>query len=143
MQKSRTTTVITAECATKLIAAAADAATGIKVPMCIAITCPSGNLVAFQRMDGAALLSIDIAINKAYTAVAFGLASHVWHDFIKGDPPLLHGIVHTPRLVTFGGGYPIKDGGALIGGIGLSGGHYHQDMDVATKALAALGFPVE
>jgi uncharacterized protein GlcG (DUF336 family) len=143
MQRSRSSTTITAECAGRLVQAAAEAATAAGVPMCIAITCPSGNLLQFLRMDGAPLLSIDIAINKAYTAVGFGMASHVWHEFIKNDPPLLYGIVHTPRLVTFGGGFPIKDGAAIIGGIGLSGGHYHQDMDVAKKALAALDFPVE
>lgn len=143
MQRSRSTTTITAECASRLAQAAADAANAAGVPMCIAIVCPAGNLVHFQRMDGAALLSVDIAINKAYTAVGFGMPSHAWHEFIKNDPPLLHGIVHTPRLVTFGGGFPIKDSGAIIGGIGISGGHYHQDMDVAKKALAALDFPVE
>lgn len=142
MQRTRTSAVITAEAAQALTAAAAEAAAGIGVPMCIAITCPSGNLISFLRMDGAALLSVDIAINKAYTAVSFSMPSHAWHDFIKEDAPLLHGIVHTPRLVVFGGGYPVKDGGAVIGGIGISGGHYHQDMDVATKALAKLGFPV-
>jgi uncharacterized protein GlcG (DUF336 family) len=50
----------------------------------------------------------------------------------------LHGIVHTPRLVVFGGGYPITEGDQVIGGIGVSGGHYDQDMAVAEAALAAL-----
>ena len=94
-------------------------------------------------MDGAPLLSNNIAINKAYTAAGFGMATHAWHEFIKDDPPLLHGIVHTDRLVTFGGGYPIKENDAVIGAIGVSGGHYHQDMDVATKALGALGLAVD
>jgi len=136
---SRTTRTITADSARLLAEAAAKAATDAGVPMCIAITCPAGNLAHFHRMDGAPLLSSDIAINKAYTSAAFGLATHVWHDFIKDDPPLLHGIVHTNRLVTFGGGYPVKEDGAVIGAIGISGGHYHQDMEVATKALEAVG----
>jgi uncharacterized protein GlcG (DUF336 family) len=109
------------------------------VPMCIAIVDPSGTLVQFLRMDGAALLSVNIAQDKAYTAVSFGMATHEWHDFIKNDPPLLHGIVHTPRLVVFGGGYPIKVDGVLVGGIGVSGGHYTHDMEVAQAALAAAG----
>lgn len=143
MPHSRQTAVITAASTEKVIEAAVEASEGIGVPMCIAITCPSGTLAGFLRMDGAALLSIDIAINKAYTAVSFGMATHAWHEFIKDDPPLLHGIVQTPRLVTFGGGYPIKEDGQIIGGIGISGGHYSQDMDVATKALAKLGFAVD
>ena len=143
MTASRTVETITAETIQAFLAAAAEAAEEGGVPMCIAITCAAGNLAGFLRMDGAALLSIEIAINKAYTAVGFGMATHVWHDFIKDDAPLLHGIVHTPRLVTFGGGYPIKRESVVIGGIGVSGGHYHQDMKVASAALEALGFPVE
>jgi uncharacterized protein GlcG (DUF336 family) len=81
---------------------------------------------------------VQIAQDKAFTAVSFGLASHEWFDFIKNDPPLLHGIVHTPRLIVFGGGYPVKDGEAVIGGIGVSGGHYSHDMEVAQAGIAAL-----
>ena len=89
-------------------------------------------------MDGAPLLSVDLAQDKAYTAVSFGIATDAWFDFIKDDPPLLHGIVKTPRLVVFGGGYPLQDGDELIGGIGVSGGHYEQDMKVATAGVDAL-----
>jgi len=70
------------------------------------------------------------------------MATHAWFEFIKDDPPLLHGIVHTPRLTVFGGGYPIREDGVLIGSIGLSGGHYTQDMECAKKALAAIGAPI-
>ncbi|MBM0169726.1 GlcG/HbpS family heme-binding protein [Altererythrobacter sp. C41] len=129
---------ITQEASDKLIAAATAKAEEMGVPMCISIVDESGNLKAFRRMDGAALLSVDIATNKAYTAISFGMPSHGWHEFIKNDPPLLHGIVHTPRLVVFGGGYPVKEGGHIIGGIGVSGGHYEQDMAVAEAGLAAL-----
>jgi uncharacterized protein GlcG (DUF336 family) len=143
MTHGRAISTMTADSARKLSDAAALAASEAGVPMCIAITCAAGNLLHFLRMDGAPLLSNNIAINKAYTAAGFGMATHAWHEFIKDDPPLLHGIVHTDRLVTFGGGYPVKEGGNLIGAIGVSGGHYHQDMEVATKALGALGLSVD
>jgi len=130
---------ISAETARVLIEAAERKAAEIGVPMAIAVCDESGVLKAFSRMDGAALLSVDIAQNKAYTAVSFGIPTHGWFDFIKDDPPLLHGITHTPRLVVFGGGYPVQHEGAVIGGVGVSGGHYHQDMQVAEAALAALG----
>ena len=129
---------ITAEAAAKAIAAAEAKAVEIGTPMVIAICDESGVLKAFKRMDGAALLSVDIAQNKAYTAVSFGMATHSWFDFIKDDPPLLHGIVQTPRLVVFGGGFPINIDGGVVGGIGVSGGHYSQDMVVAEAGLAAL-----
>ncbi|RVT94228.1 GlcG/HbpS family heme-binding protein [Sphingomonas crocodyli] len=143
MTDGRTILTITAHSAQALLAAAAEAADKAGVPMCIAVSDVGGNLVGFLRMDGAPLLSIDIATNKAYTAVGFGMPTHSWHDFIKDDAPLALGIVHTPRLVTFGGGYPIRSEGAVIGGIGISGGHYHQDMEVATAALTKLGYPVD
>lgn len=131
---------ITNETAKALIAAAEKKAAEIGVPMVIAVTDESGVLKAYSRMDGAALLSVEIAQDKAHTAVSFGIPTHGWFDFIKNDPPLLHGIIKTPRLVVYGGGYPIKEGAAVIGAIGVSGGHYDQDMKVAEAALAALGF---
>lgn len=62
-----------------------------------------------------------------------------WWNFIKDDPPLLHGIVKTPRLVVFGGGYPVKEGDQIIAGIGVSGGHYTQDMEVARAGVERNG----
>lgn len=124
--------------ADRLIEAASAKAIEMGTPMVIAIVDESGVLKAFRRMDGAPMLSVDIATNKAWTSVSFGIPTHGWFDFIKNDPPLLNGIVHTPRLVVFGGGYPITENGQVIGGIGVSGGHYEQDMKVAEAGLAAL-----
>jgi uncharacterized protein GlcG (DUF336 family) len=132
---------IDAEAARKAIEAAAKKATELKTPMCIAVTDEAGNLKAFLRMDGAGLATAQIAQDKAYTAVSLGLPTHMWHDFIKDDPPLLAGFPHLPRLIIFGGGFPIREDGQIIGGIGLSGGHYKQDMECARAALAALGSP--
>jgi uncharacterized protein GlcG (DUF336 family) len=129
---------ITTAAAQRMIAAAEAKAKEIGIPMCIAICDGDGTLKAFSRMDGAALLSVQIAQDKAYTAISFGMASHEWFDFIKNDPPLLHGIVHTDRLIVFGGGFPIKTSEGIIGGIGVSGGHWTNDMDVAKAGLEAL-----
>lgn len=101
----------------------------------IAICDPGGNLKAFLRMDGAPQISVSIAQDKAYTAASLGIATHALHEFIKGDPPLATGLVHVPRVITFGGGFPIVDDGKLIGGIGVSGGHYSEDMECASRAL--------
>jgi uncharacterized protein GlcG (DUF336 family) len=138
MSNSFTRQSITQEAADRLLDAATAKAKEMGVPEAIAIVDESGNLKAFRRMDGAPLLAVDIATNKAFTAISFGMPTHEWFEFIKNDPPLLHGITHTPRLVVFGGGYPIKDGDQVIGGIGISGGHYSHDMEVAEAALAAL-----
>ncbi len=139
MAKTLTVQTMSNELADELMAGAMAKAAEMQVPMCIALCDPSGTLVQFRRMDHAPLLSVQIAQDKAYTAVSFGMATHEWHDFIKNDPPLLDGIVHTPRLVVFGGGYPVKVDGVMVGGIGVSGGHYSHDMEVAQAALAAAG----
>jgi uncharacterized protein GlcG (DUF336 family) len=136
--KTITKTSITSEAAADVLRGAADKARAMGVPMVIAVVDESGVLKAFDRMDGAPLLSVDIAKDKAYTAAAFSMPTHAWFDFIKDDPPLLHGIVNTPRLIVFGGGYPIEIGGAVVGAVGVSGGHYTQDMEVAQAGLAAL-----
>jgi len=133
---------ISAESVTRLIAAAEAKSRELKKAMCIAVVNEAGHLRGFLAMDGAPHLSIGIAQDKAYTASSFGIATHVWHDFIKNDPPLLHGITHTPRLTIFGGGYPVMDEGQMVGAIGVSGGHYTDDMEVARAALEAIGAPV-
>ena len=139
MANSHARRSISAEAVTRLIAAAEQKSHAMGKAMCIAVTNEAGQLRGFLAMDGAPHLCIQIAQDKAYTAVSFVMATHEWHDFIKNDPPLLHGIVHTPRLVVFGGGYPIKVDGVLVGGIGVIGGHYTHDTEVAQAALAAAG----
>ena len=129
---------IDAETAEKAVGAAARKAAELKLRMCIAISDEAGDLKAFMRMDGAPKLSVGIAQDKAFTAASFGMPTHAWFDFIKDDPPLLHGITHTPRLTVFGGGFPIKLKGEVVGAIGLSGGHYSQDMECARAALKAI-----
>ena len=121
-----------------MIAAAEAKAEEMKRSMVISICDEGGNLKAFSRMDGAPLLSVQLAQDKAWTSVSYGVSTDQWFEFIKNDPPLLHGIVNTPRLVVFGGGFPIKIEKQLVGGIGVSGGHWKEDMEVAQAGLKAL-----
>nr|WP_295971290.1 heme-binding protein [uncultured Bacillus sp.] len=107
---------------------------GIKVNG--AIVDEGANLKAFIRMDEAALLSSGIAQNKAYTAAAFGKATDEWYSLIKDEPALLTGIVHTDRLVVFGGGIPLFYNGVVVGGIGVSGGTSEEDVICAKAGLA-------
>lgn len=130
---------ISTEAAHRMISAAEARATEMGVPMVIAVVDDNGVLKAFSRMDGAALLSVQVAQDKAYTSVGFGLATHEFHDFVENDEQLRPGArTGIDRLVTFGGGYPLKVDGRLVGGIGTSGGHWSQDMQVAEAGLAAL-----
>jgi uncharacterized protein GlcG (DUF336 family) len=131
---------ISTEAARRLIEAAEAEAAAIGKPFVIAVVDDGGVLKAFSRMDGAPLLSVQVAQDKAYTAVGFGLPTHGWHDFIKDDPPLAAGAPSgIDRLVVFGGGYPLVAGEQLAGGLGVSGGHYSEDRRVAEAALRVLG----
>jgi len=132
-------TSISSDLAHRMVAAAEAKAHEMGHPFVIAVVDDSGVLKAFSRMDGAALLAVQVAQDKAYTAVGFGIPTDGWHDFIKDDPPLALGApAAIDRLVVFGGGYPISIGGKLAGGIGVSGGHYSQDMEVAQAGLSAV-----
>jgi uncharacterized protein GlcG (DUF336 family) len=129
---------ISMELANQMLKAALDKGKEMGIAFSIAIVDNAGFLKSFASMDGAPVLSIEIAQNKAFTAGTYRRATHEWYERIKNDPPLLHGIVHTPRLVIFGGGYPIRIDEQVVGGIGISGGHYSQDMECCEAALALL-----
>jgi uncharacterized protein GlcG (DUF336 family) len=130
---------VTAELAKSMIEAAEAKANELGMPFVIAVVDDSGVLKAFSRMDGAALLSVQIAQDKAYTAAGFGMATDAWHDFVREDPPLAMGAAPgIDRLIVFGGGYPVKVGDATAGAIGVSGGHYTQDMEVAQAGLSVV-----
>jgi len=124
--------------ARRVLAAALTEAEALGVAVCIAVSDRAGHLVAFGRMDAAPLLSVQLAQDKAYTVSAFGVATHDWWDLVREEPPLLHGIVKTDRLVIFGGGVPVRAGGELVGGVGVSGGSPEQDRRIAAAGAAAL-----
>jgi len=106
----------------------------------VAVVDASGVLASFLRMPGAPLHSVEIAIDKAYTAVSFGLPTHQWADALQGHSAAVRdGIVLRPRFVAFGGGLPIVESGQRIGAIGVSGGSEEQDQAIAQAGLAALG----
>lgn len=139
MESTVTKRSVSSEAARAMIDAADAKAREIGVPMVIAVCDEAGILKEYRRMDGAALLSVEIAIDKAWSAVSFGMPTHALGEFARGDEPLRHGIPKVPRLILFGGGYPIQVDGQTVGAIGVSGGHYEQDMQVAEAGLGALG----
>src|SRR3982075_4374568 len=112
---------ISSELAQKMVDEAVAKARKIGVSENVAILDDGGNLKAFSRMDGAAILCIEIAQNKAYTAL-FGVPTQEFFNFIQGDPSLLAGIPTLARVAAYGGGFPIKVNGGVVGAVGLSGG---------------------
>src|SRR5437773_4854213 len=127
---------ISLELALKMVDEAVAKAKELGVTENVAILDDGGNLKAFCRMDGAPLLCIEIAQNKAYTAL-FGISTQELFNFIQGDPSLLAGMPALPRMAAWGGGFPIKVDGEIVGAIGLSGAPTVQnDIDCARAALA-------
>ena len=124
--------------ARKLIRRATAKAKKIDIPMCIAITDEAGNMIAFERMDGAKILSVDLSADKAFTAAVSKRPTHEYNELCQPGS-LVFGI-HTSsggRFSTVGGGYPVIVRGAVVGAVGLSGGAAEQDMECAKAALKA------
>jgi uncharacterized protein GlcG (DUF336 family) len=119
-----------------LIEGARDKANAIGVPMCIAVTDESGNLIAFERMDGGKAHSIIVAQDKAFTAGSARKATHEYNQVcVPGN--LAFGI-HTEaggRMSIVGGGLPVQVDGEFVGGIGVSSGAPQQDMDCAQAGI--------
>ncbi len=131
---------VDARAAHAAVGAAVQAAADLGLRINVAVVDAGGNLAAFLRMPGAFLHSIDIAIDKAYTAASFGLPTSQWHAALaQHSAAVREGIVRRPRFVGFGGGLPIMENGERIGGIGVSGGSEEQDEACAKAGLAAMG----
>jgi uncharacterized protein GlcG (DUF336 family) len=124
--------------ARRVIAAAEKKAQEIGQPMNIAVADEGGNLVSHVRMDGAWLGSIDISINKAYTARAFDISTKdlASHSQSGGQFFGIH-VSNGGRVMIFAGGIPLKKNGKVVGAIGVSGGSGDQDHSVAEAGAAA------
>ena len=141
MQVATTIPGITAEAAALAVQAAVRYAESHGWKINVAVADRGGNLMAFLRMPGAFIHSIDLAIDKAYTAASFGFRTKDWMSIVGGDEGMKLGFSATPRLIVFGGGLPIRlDGEAeWIGGIGVSGASEEQDEECALAGLVAIG----
>ena len=125
--------------AKKMLYAVEAKANALGVPMITAIVDESGKLKAFSRMDGAPLLSLDLAIDKAWSGASFPVKTHEWYDLIKDDAASLLSVPLIRGLTTSGGGYPLIIGDQIVGGIGVSGGTTAQDIACAESALMVFG----
>lgn len=122
-----------------MIAASEKKSAQIGLPMCIAVTDESGNLIEFSRMDGGKVSSISIAVDKAFTAAAAKNATSFYNEMCRPGSPTFG--IHTSNQGHFsiiGGGLPVKSGTAVVGGIGASSGTPAQDIEVAQAGLDAL-----
>jgi uncharacterized protein GlcG (DUF336 family) len=131
---------VTLDTALQVIGSARQEAEAIGVAMNIAVVDEGNNLVAFQRMDGAWLGSMDIAEGKAYTARAFNMSTKDLAPLcVPGQPLFGIHVSNQGRLIIFAGGIPLERGGEVVGAIGVSGGSVEQDQAVAEAGAEAFG----
>ena len=122
-----------------IMASAVRKASAIGVPLDIAVVDDAGHLLVFNRMDGAKLSSIDIAISKAWTAACARRATHEYAEIASpGRPAYGIHVSNHGRFMIVGGGLPIFVDGRIVGGIGCSSGTTQQDREVAMAGIQAL-----
>lgn len=121
-----------------IIVAARNKADEIGVPMCIAVTDESGNLIAFERMNNGKITSIDLAIDKSFTSAGVRKSTHALGEVSQPGNPA-YGLSSTlgGRMVVVAGGLPVLIDGEVVGGIGVSSGSPAQDLEVAEAGLLA------
>ncbi|MDF2831465.1 GlcG/HbpS family heme-binding protein [Chryseobacterium indoltheticum] len=130
---------ITLEQAEKIIAAAKTKAKEMDTLMNIAVVDRGAHLVAFARMDGAWLGSLDIAIKKAKTAKLFDINTGDIGALSQPGASLYNIELSNGGLITFPGGVPVKNAaGEIIGAIGVSGSSVENDHAVAEAGSLAL-----
>jgi uncharacterized protein GlcG (DUF336 family) len=134
--KMLTVTRLSLEDARLLIKGASERAVEISVPMCVAVTDESGQLIAFERMDGGKITSSIIAQDKAFTAAgakrtteSYGVASQ------PGNPAYGINSAIGGRLMTVAGGLPVVFNGEVVGAIGVSSGTPAQDTECAQAGI--------
>ncbi len=129
---------ISLEDAKRVVEAAEKKAADIGCPMDIAVVDGGGNLKAFARMDDSFLGSVDIAIDKAFTAVAFKMPTEDLAAMAQvGEPIFGINTTNDGRVVIFGGGVPLRRGDDIVGAVGVSTGTVDQDQEVARAGAAA------
>jgi uncharacterized protein GlcG (DUF336 family) len=132
MMLTRPAVKLTHRGASIVLAAAIDAAEAMGVPQCIAVVDEGCNLMAFIRMDGSRVLSIESATRKAMTAATTGQPT----GNISPDKALLLAEATSGKMTNLLGGVPLLVDGQIVGGIGVGSGTGEQDLEIAKAAVA-------
>ncbi|GAB4349155.1 MAG: hypothetical protein Kow006_10500 [Gammaproteobacteria bacterium] len=103
--------------------------------MHVTVTDAAGNVLVYQRMDGAPLPAREFSEKKAFTAVGYGKPTSVWKRRLAENPHLATGLSQHPRLAMIAGGLCVEVDGEIVGAIGIAGGLEEDDETVARAAL--------
>ncbi|EJP6472290.1 heme-binding protein [Clostridium botulinum] len=136
--KVNTIKQISLESVKKMAEAAEKKASEMNVPVVFTAVDAGGNLMLLHRMENAFITSLDIATNKAFTALALKIPTNEVTPNIQPGASL-YGLQlsNNCRIATFGGGFPIVVDGEIVGAVGVSGGTVEEDMEIAKYALEA------
>jgi uncharacterized protein GlcG (DUF336 family) len=106
------------------------------VPVSVCVIDIHGNSVLLHRMNGAPAFSMEISERKAYTSALVGIRTTELLPLVQpGQPLFALGTVSGGKYCAMGGGVPVKKEGAVIAGIGVSGGTVEQDVAIVEAAL--------
>ena len=132
---------LSAEAAWMLCKATLDEAQRRGLQMVVAVCDPGGNLLAFLRSPRAFLVSIGVAQDKAFTCAQFSCmpTDEVNGMITRSGETVRLGVMMRPRMVTFGGGVPVRVGGEAVAALGVSGGSEADDLKCVRAGLAAIG----
>lgn len=130
---------LTLAAARRMIAAAEATARGLRVAMSIAVVDSGDQLVAFARMDGADLVTVSLARDKAFSALMNRMPTRDLAPLVQPGAEFYgYDSLAGGRMIVFAGGMPLERGGILIGAIGVSGGSAEEDQQAADAAVAVL-----
>jgi uncharacterized protein GlcG (DUF336 family) len=131
---------ISLELALALLARVRDEAAGRQVSLAVAVVDDGGHVVASQKMDGAALGALQLAVGKAYTSVLWGTPTGEFMESTQPGGADWGWNVTDPGIVVYAGGLPLYVDGQLVGGVGASGGSPAEDEECVRAAVRALAF---
>lgn len=143
----KTVSTLTADEAELMIDAAVAKAAELGVTPVVCVSDTGGWPIAVRRMDGGKPTSVEIAVNKAFTAACHRRPTHTYTNAQPHEEAFGIMTQHGGRFTIFVGGWPVEVGGAVVGGIGVSGGHTREDIACCQAGIAALlehlGEPVD
>lgn len=133
-----TTMTLTLADSDRMVEAGMRRAEALGVPMVLAVVDAGGHVLETRRMDGALVVSITLAPNKAHTAAVVRMPTQALARLAQPEGALYGIDANLPNLTLVGGGLPLSQGGAVVGAVGVSGGSVEQDIEVAETMVAAL-----
>ena len=115
-------------------------------PMAVIVTDPGASAIAFKKEDGSAMMRFEMALGKAYAALALGRSSSLVRARAEERPLFMSYLMNASdgRIFAEGGGMLIRDAhGEVIGAVGVTGDTQERDEDLATHGIRAAGFKTD